>query len=131
MSIERGFDELDEELDTDEDTEPREEDDGDLAVSIMDKASGTLRNVSPPKVTLKYVDGTSTEVEVVDADAQTSFLVLHMLHQAWSQVGTIKGVCDLAGSTMKTLETRRKLLNKQYGAIPSESGNSKKVFSLD
>lgn len=58
----------------------------------------------------------STLKEAKHADVQICNAALEALYQTLGKAGTIASVCKVIDTTMKVTETRRKLLNLQYGA---------------
>ena len=66
------------------------------------------------------VDNTNTPEEVIAADAIRSENILAYLDASWQAVRSVKGVCELAETTMKVMERRRKLLCQPYGAAAKD-----------
>lgn len=78
--------------------------------------------VPPPEYPLQLITPNSTDEEIIEADAKTAHFVLASLYHAWGKTTLLdtKGVCQLATTTMKTLESRRHLLNRTYGNTNSK-----------
>lgn len=70
-------------------------------------------NNQPPEIS--PLTSESSLNEVVDQDAAIAHFTLQALYAAWQTVSTIDDVCKMTAVTLKTLEMRRRLLNKPMG----------------
>lgn len=76
----------------------------------------SLLNAYQPQLVIQQVNRNSSDAEIIDADVNIANYTLIGLCLGWKAPRlTIDSACKLANTTMKALEIRRKLLNRQYG----------------